>query len=188
MRTLTIALVHHPVVDAAGAVVTTAITNLDVHDLARTARTYGCGRYFLVHPIQAQRDLVARIREHWLTGSSGRRIPSRKEALALVEVAVSLEDVYASLGGRDAIEVWVTAARDLGDGAMSTSDAREALEGEGKPVLLLFGTGWGLDRSVLLAADRRLAPVRAAAPGATYNHLSVRGACAIILDRLLGDR
>ncbi len=186
MRPLSIALVHYPVIDAAGAVVTTAITNLDVHDLARSARTYGCGRYFLVHPIQAQRDLVLRIREHWLTGSSGRRIPSRKEAIALVEVAVSLDEVYASLGGREAIEVWVTAARDLGK-AMTMAAARTALEGEGKPVLMLFGTGWGLHQSVIEAADHTLEPVKAAIASG-YNHLSVRAACAIILDRLLGAR
>jgi hypothetical protein len=188
VRPLFIALVHYPVIDAAGAVVTTAITNLDVHDLARSARTYGCGRYFLVHPIQAQRDLVLRIREHWLTGSSGRRIPSRKEAIALVEVAVSLEEVYVALGGRDAIEVWVTAARDLGKGApLTMAAARDALEGEGKPVLMLFGTGWGLDVRVLEGADRLLEPVKAQVASG-YNHLSVRAACAIILDRLLGAR
>jgi hypothetical protein len=186
VRPLSIGLVHYPVIDAAGAVVTTAITNLDVHDLARSARTYGCGRYFLVHPIQAQRDLVLRIREHWLTGSSGRRIPSRKEAIALVEVAVSLDEVYASLGGRAAIEVWVTAARDLGK-AMTMGVARSALEGEGKPVLMLFGTGWGLHHSVIEAADQTLEPVKPAIASG-YNHLSVRAACAIILDRLLGAR
>jgi hypothetical protein len=62
-----------------------------------------------------------------------------------------------------------------------------------EPVLLVFGTGWGLAPSVLAAADVRLAPVYRdpllMAPGeAPYNHLSVRAAVAIILDRLLGDR
>ena len=38
-RRLAIALVHHPVLDKGGAIVTTALTNLDVHDLARSART-----------------------------------------------------------------------------------------------------------------------------------------------------
>ena len=57
-RRLAIALVHHPVLDAKGDTVTTAITNLDVHDLARSARTYGCSDYFIVHPITAQRDLI----------------------------------------------------------------------------------------------------------------------------------
>jgi hypothetical protein len=186
VRPLAIGLVHHPVIDAAGKVVTTAITNLDVHDLARSARTYGCGRYFLVHPIQAQRELVLRIREHWLSGSSGRRIPSRKEAIALVEVAPALADVYQALGGREGIEVWVTAARDVGP-VMPMAAARQALEGDGKPLLLLFGTGWGLHESVVHQADRALEPVKASLETG-YNHLSVRGACAIILDRLLGAR
>jgi hypothetical protein len=186
VRPLSLALVHHPVLDAAGAVVTTAITNLDVHDLARSARTYGCARYFLVHPIHAQRALVLKIREHWLEGSSGRRIPTRKEALALVEVASSLDEAYAALGGREAIEVWVTAARNLGR-ETTLATARTALAAAGKPVLLLFGTGWGLDRTVTDAADSVLSPIRAEA-GDGYNHLSVRAACAIVLDRLLGER
>jgi hypothetical protein len=51
------------------------------------------------------------------------------------------------------------------------------------PVLLLFGTGWGLTEEVLAAADRRLEPIQGAGD---FNHLSVRAACAITLDRLLG--
>ena len=38
-RRLAIALVHYPVLDGKGEVVTTAITNLDVHDL-RTERAH----------------------------------------------------------------------------------------------------------------------------------------------------
>ena len=184
MRPLAIGLVHHPVLDAAGAIVTTAITNLDVHDLARSARTYGVSRYFLIHPIQAQRDLVARIREHWLEGSSGKRIPSRKAALALVEVTPSLDAAYEAMGGRAEVEVWITAARDVRP-PIDFARARATLREEGKSVLLLFGTGWGLAPSVVDAADAVLPPIRA--EGDTgYNHLSVRAACAITLDRLLG--
>ena len=73
VRRCAIALVHHPVLDAQGAIVTTAVTNLDVHDLARSARTYGCSDYFVVHPIAAQRELVARICDHWIDGPGGRR-------------------------------------------------------------------------------------------------------------------
>ena len=75
---LAIALVHHPVLDGQGAIVTTAVTNLDVHDLSRSARSYGCSDYFIAHPIAAQRELVERIRQHWTDGSSGRRIPDRR--------------------------------------------------------------------------------------------------------------
>jgi len=174
------------VLDKEGKVVTTAITNLDVHDLARSARTYGASDYFLVHPIAAQRELVARICDHWRDGSSGKRIPDRKLALELLRPVSSLDEAFAALGGRSLVEVWVTAARDLG-APLALSEARLRLEGDGKPVLIVFGTGWGLAASVIDAADALLEPVRAASASG-YNHLSVRAACAIVLDRLLGSR
>ena len=81
------ALVHHPVLDGQGAVVTTAVTNLDVHDLSRSAKTYGCSDYFVTHPIAAQRELVTRILHHWTEGSRRpRRIPDRREALQVLRV------------------------------------------------------------------------------------------------------
>jgi hypothetical protein len=189
VRRLAIALVHWPVLDSQGATVTSAITNLDVHDLARSARTYGCSDYFLVHPVSAQRELVARICEHWRDGSSGKRIPDRKIALALVRTAVTLDDVYAELGGRESIEVWVTAARSVSSAAITVREARARLERaeETKPVVLLFGTGWGLARAVIDGADAVVEPI-AAAEASGYNHLSVRAACAILLDRLRGAR
>jgi hypothetical protein len=185
---LALALVHHPVVDAGGALTTTAVTNLDVHDLARSARTYGCSDLFIVHPVDAQRELVERIREHWLHGSSGRRIPDRKDAVELVRVVRTLDDAIAALGGRDSVEIWVTAARDVAP-PVTFPEAKLRLASTAKNVLLVFGTGWGLAAEVVTSADVVLAPIRAAVPpelNAGYNHLSVRAACAIALDRLRG--
>lgn len=185
LREVSIALLHHPVLDAQGAVVTTATTNLDVHDLARSARTYGCANYFLVHPIGAQRELVARICDHWTNGSSGRRIPDRKDALSLVRVVSSFDEVIERYGGRDQVEVWSTAARNVGS-TKRFAEARAELRAPGRPVLVVFGTGWGLASAIVEAADQRLEPISAEHP--VYNHLSVRAACAIALDRLLGAR
>jgi hypothetical protein len=189
VRRLAIALLHYPVLDGQGAIVTTAVTNLDVHDLSRSARTYGCTDYFVVHPIAAQRELVERIRSHWTEGSSGKRIPDRKEALSVLRVVPSLDDAMAALGGRSNVELWATAARriETSSRTLSFSEARRELEGEGgKPVCILFGTGWGLASGVLGTVDALLEPIAAAAGG--YNHLSVRAACAIALDRLCGAR
>jgi hypothetical protein len=185
MRRVAIALVHHPVLDAQSAVVTTAVTNLDVHDLARSARTYGISDYFVAHPIAAQRQLVERIREHWIEGSSGKRIPDRREALTLLRVVASLDEALEALGGRGGVEIWVTAARRLGP-CLTFADARSRVEADGKPVLVVFGTGWGLAPAVVDAADARLEPIESMRE--KYNHLSVRAACAIALDRLLGAR
>jgi hypothetical protein len=185
VRRLAIVLVHHPVLDAQGAIVTTAVTNLDVHDLARSARSYGCTDYFVAHPIAAQRELVTRIRDHWTEGSSGRRIPDRREALGVLRIVPSLDAAVDALGGRAAVEIWATAARELGP-TLPFADARARLEGEGSTVLLVFGTGWGLAPAVITEADALLEPIRAVVDG--YNHLSVRSACAIALDRLCGRR
>jgi hypothetical protein len=101
-----------------------------------------------------------------------------------VRPVATLEEACLALGGRGEIEVWVTAAREL-RAPVTLRDARERLAGPGKPVLLVFGTGWGLADSVIDGADVLLEPVRAREPTG-YNHLSVRAACAIILDRLRG--
>lgn len=174
---LAIALVHHPVLDAQGAVVTSTLTNIDVHDLSRSAKTYGCSDFFVVHPIEAQRTICTRIVEHWTTGSSAKRIPDRKDALALVRIVNTLADAKKSLG--EDTRVWVTAARTLGP-SLSWADGRAALA-SGPPVLLVFGTSWGLAPEVTASADAVLAPIDG---GAGWNHLSVRAACAIALDRL----
>jgi hypothetical protein len=177
---LAIALVHHPVLDAQGAVVTSTLTNIDVHDLARSAKTYGCSDFFVVHPIEAQRTLAARILEHWTTGSSAKRIPDRKDALSLVRIVNTLPEAKTALGAN--VRVWVTAAREIGT-SLSWRDARSSLDAEDdvRPVLLVFGTSWGLAPDVTSSADAVLAPIDG---GAGWNHLSVRAACAIALDRL----
>jgi hypothetical protein len=182
---IALALVHHPVLDRDGGTVTTAITNLDLHDMARSARTYGVSDLFVVHPIEAQRLLAERIREHWVSGSGKRRIPDRAAALDVLRVVPSLDDAYAAMGGRDAIEIWTTAAQARGPSVTSYADARARVDRSDRPVLVLFGTGWGLSRDLVEAADVRLEPIRARLETG-YNHLSVRAACAITLDRLFG--
>jgi len=180
------ALVHHPVRDRAGATVTTAVTNLDVHDIARSARTYGLRRYYVVTPIEAQHLLVQRIIEHWTTGAGRRRIPERHVALALCESLPTLEQAIADVQRREGSrpQLWATAARPSVDRPLVRfADAREQLRSVQQPVLILFGTGHGLADAVLQSADVVLEPIAGAGD---YNHLSVRAAAAIVLDRLLG--
>jgi hypothetical protein len=189
MRPLSIALVHHPVLDRGSGIVTSAVTNMDVHDLARSARTFGARSFFVATPIEAQRQLVEAILGHWREGSSGARIPSRREALAIVRVVPSVEAAIEALGGRAQVELWATAARtDAGLAAAlpSYEGARARLRAEDpRSVLVLFGTSWGLAPSLVDACDARLPPIASVADDG-YNHLSVRAACAITLDRLLG--
>jgi hypothetical protein len=180
---VSLALIHHPVVDRQGDVVTTAVTNLDVHDIARSSHTFGIEEFFVVHPVAAQRELVTRIVTHWVDGSGAKRIPDRKPAMECVRIVPALEDVVRALGGD--VETWVTSAGDGAQPGLGFDAAREALQASGRPVLLCFGTGWGLAPAVMERATARLLPIRSPRDDG-YNHLSVRAAVAIALDRLLG--
>ena len=182
MRRVSAVLIHHPILDRERQVVTGAITNLDLHDIARSAHTYGLAAYYVAHPIAAQRELANRVRDHWLNGSGSRRIPDRVPPMRGLCVVSSLQEALEQSG--EGTELWVTSARESGKG-ISHDAARELLASEGPPILIAFGTGWGLADEVMERADRYLAPIRS--PRADgFNHLSVRAAAAIIFDRLLG--
>jgi len=180
MRAVAAALVHYPVLDRQHQIVTTAITNLDLHDIARSARTYGLTDVFVVHPISAQRELAVTVREHWLTGSGARRIPDRTPAMSLLRVVAELDEVVVALGGD--VEMWTTSAGERAP-CLAHAAARRRLREPGPPVLLVFGTGWGLADSVCARAHAHLEPIRSPRSDG-YNHLSVRAAAAILFDRL----
>lgn len=174
---------HYPVVDRQGATVTAAITNIDLHDIARSAHTFGCSAFYVVHPVAAQRALAERIREHWVEGSGGVRIPDRKPALSDIVVVESLDAALERCG--PGTELWTTSAKELSPGIMELDRARRTLSQAGPPVLIAFGTGWGLAETIHERAVVHLAPIRSARADG-YNHLSVRAAAAILFDRLLG--
>lgn len=182
MTRVSTALVHYPCLDKNGNIYATSITNLDVHDIARSSRTYDVQAYYLVTPIDAQRDMAHAITGYWAGEEGMRRNVTRTDALSIVDVVVSLEDAIAKeteILGTKPLVVATSAKR----GPRSTTYAEMRDEMKRVPgMLLVFGTGHGLAPSVVDGADRVLAPIP---PRADYNHLSVRSAAAIILDRLL---
>jgi hypothetical protein len=184
MRSVSAVLVHYPILDRQRAVVTGAITNLDIHDISRSAHTYGLSAYYVAHPIAAQRELATRVRDHWLSGSGSRRIPDRVPPMRDLRVVSSLDEALEACGS--GAELWVTSAKG-GERALSHEAARERIQSEGPPVLLAFGTGWGLADEVMQRASHVLAPIQSPREDG-FNHLSVRAAAAIIFDRLLGRR
>jgi hypothetical protein len=181
---LHIALVHHPVLNKKGEVIGSAVTNLDIHDIARTARTYGVAGYYITTPFQDQQQLVRELLAHWQTGYGATYNPARKEALSIVHLAHSLQEVIALLTeqcGRRPLIVATSAllrGNSLGYGELGEKIGRK------EPVLLLFGTAHGLAPELLQLTDATLPPIKG---GTEYNHLSVRSAASIIIDRLLGS-
>lgn len=182
MRPFAVALVHYPVLDKNADVRSTAVTSVDVHDIARSCRTYGCDRFFIVHPVQAERELVAHIRDHWTQGEGCDRNSDRSAALELVEVVESIAVAREHFGSD--VEIWATSARCHSDRGLSHGRARMLLGEQGGPILLLLGTGYGLTAESIESAAHLLDPIE---PEASYNHLSVRAAAAILLDRLRGS-
>jgi len=180
-RNLHIALVHYPVVGKHGEVIATSLTNLDLHDIARLSRTYGLGGYWICTPLEDQQMLARSLLAHWLDGSGARANPHRSHALGLVEVVSCLEDAIAAVQAKTgrSPRVVATSAR---EGSTSAAQVRAWLDEDA--VVLVLGTGHGLAPAVLAQAQAILRPVRFLE---TYNHLSVRSAAAIVVDRLVGD-
>ncbi len=186
MGDLYVALLHHPVLDKNGAVVTTAVTNMDVHDIARLARTFGVRGYYVCTPIPTLQQLVRRIVLHWEEGPGAAYNESRKDALALVRLADELDAAVTDVERETGAMPRLVATSARGGGTRLRYDAlRRRLETDPRPELLIFGTGWGLTREVLDRCDDVLEPVNGTGD---YNHLSVRSAASIILDRLRNGR
>jgi hypothetical protein len=186
MADLYVALLHHPVYDKTGAVVTTAVTNLDVHDIARQSRTFDVRAFYVCTPVETLRRLVARIIRHWDVGPGATYNATRREALALVRQAPDLDAAMADIERETGHlpRLVATSARG-GPVRLTYAALRARLAAPGPPALLLLGTGWGLATEVLERADDVLEPIAGAGP---YNHLSVRAAAAIMLDRLRNGR
>lgn len=177
MADIHIALLHYPVYNKGRKIVASCITGVDLHDIARSALTYGIKRYFVVNPMPAQIKFAERITGCWRKSESFTRNWTRAEAFKLVELMPDLDSVLKKL--KDPLIV-ATSARS--QGKIKFSDLKRKLRVLKRPVLLLFGTGWGLAEEVLDGVDLVLEPIRGRG---TYNHLSVRSAVAIVLDRLL---
>jgi len=179
-----IALIHHPVVDKNGEVIAAAVTSLDLHDIARTARTYGARGFHVVTPLEDQQVLVGRIIDHWVTGVGSQYNPDRQEALSLIRVWPTLEATLAEVAreeGERPLTV-VTSAR-KGHQDLSHAGLHKMVRDD-RPIMVIFGTAWGLAPELMENADYRLAPIGG---NGHYNHLAVRSAAAIILDRMLGE-
>jgi hypothetical protein len=181
---LFLALIHYPVLDRNGRIVTSAITSLDLHDIARAARTYSVRAMYVVHPVAEQREFALRVLDHWRLDHGRLYDSRRREALDLVEVVGNLE---AALRAAETVAkafpllVYTSAKQDDGTSCM---ELRSKIENTGgPPIMLMLGTGFGLAPAMRQLADIILEAVHG--PG-DYNHLSVRAAASVILDRLAG--
>jgi tRNA (guanine37-N1)-methyltransferase len=181
---LYVGLLHYPVYNKNYDTIASAVTTFDLHDCSRLAKTYGVKTFFVITPLEDQQELARRVLNHWTVGYGAAYNWTRKEALELMAVSPSLEACIEEITSREAEKpvLIVTDASRKKAPALTYAEARAMVMAD-KGILLLFGTAWGLVNDVFEKADYLLDPVE----GTTdYNHLSVRSAAAIILDRLAG--
>ncbi|MCF7858251.1 MAG: RNA methyltransferase [Candidatus Cloacimonetes bacterium] len=174
-------LLHYPVYNKHGDIVTTSITNLDIHDIARSCKTYAIKKFFIITPLESQKLLLNRILKFWKSDIAKKYNNDRVVALSLIEYAADIESAVKkiSLQEDECLIVSTTAVSLLNQ--ISLND----LKGKNKSVLLLFGTGNGLTKDIHRQADHVLKPIEGKGD---YNHLSVRSAVAVVLDRLSSEK
>jgi tRNA (guanine37-N1)-methyltransferase len=180
---LYIFLVHYPVFNKKGEKITSAITNFDLHDLSRLARTYGVKGVFIIQPLEDQRKLAEELIEYWLSKKGAQYNPLRKSAIELVKLFETLDSAISEVEKIEG-EKPVLLGTDASPKRkyISCEEVRKILWE--KPVVLVLGTAWGLCDEVLDRCDYFLEPIWGRLD--PYNHLSVRSAASIFIDRILG--
>ena len=180
-----IALLHYPMYNKRQDIITTSVTNLDLHDISRVARTYNVEGFFVVHPSPSQHRLIKEIVSYWQEGYGGSYNPDRKEAFNRLRTVESLQEVLNTIQDETGQkpDTIATDAR-VYPNTVSYHNMKDMIFNNEQVFLILFGTGWGMDRSLIESCTYILEPVQG---DASYNHLSVRSAVSIITDRLLGE-
>lgn len=179
------ALLHTGVMLPGGVEGTSSVTSIDIHDIARSACSYGLKNYFVVTPLEDQKKIVQKLLGFWQEGAGVAYNPSRHEAVMRAQHADNLAEVVAEIEKIDGVRpvIVATSARPLADKEIITYHDQEKVWKEKRPVLLLFGTAQGLAPSIIEQSDFVLCPIRGFS---RFNHLSVRSAAAVVFDRWLG--
>jgi len=176
-----LALIHYPVVNKKGDSIASALTTIDMHDIARAGKTFGVKGIFVVTPLEDQKVLAREVIDHWVCGVGGKLNPFRKQALELISIVSSFNEAVDEIAKKDKKPV-ITVATSAADhnGSISTESFSRELNDKCSH-LIAFGTAWGLSDEFIKACDIILEPVRG---NTGYNHLSVRSAVSILLDRI----
>lgn len=182
-RNLSFCLCHSPVVLENGKIGCSSLTNLDVHDIGRISRSYGMGPFFVLHPLNDQRQILNTILEHWQMREKGHA--DRKKALDLARPVHDFEEIkdWCDMYYGQA-PCWIISSANWPEKVAPVASVKEIREMcEERPVIICLGTARGLAVHQLPFNFLRMRPIRFL----DENHLSVRAAAAIIADRILGD-
>jgi hypothetical protein len=185
LSNVSIAVIHYPAYDKNGNIVATSLNNVELHDLARTCMTFETDLCYIVSPLPKQRQLMDQLLDHWLKGYGATYNPDRSLALRKIVMRSTLEEVLSDMDPHNRPLVIGTSSRERGTRTISYEELRKRVRTAGERFLLLFGTGWGLTENVIEQCHMMLPPLKGAGD---FNHLSLRVAMGIILDRIFGER
>ena len=93
-------------------VVATAVTNFDIHDIARCARTYRDGRFLCDHPAGEPGSAGGENHSPLGRGAGSVYNPTRKESLSLVRISRTIDEA-----DREISELWQKKVRRIATGA-----------------------------------------------------------------------
>jgi tRNA (guanine37-N1)-methyltransferase len=178
-------LMHDEIMLPQERIGTTSVTSLDLHDIARSARTYGLKKYFIVTPLVDQQRIVKTLLDFWNIGAGVTYNKERHEAVSLVELYSTFDEVkkrIVELENKEPLVI-ATSAKAGSDIDIITYKDQGMIWKFERPVLFVFGTGRGLANAFMSLCDYALVPLKGMS---SYNHLSVRSAAAVIFDRWLG--
>lgn len=180
-----VALMHTQINVKEGRVGETSLASIDIHDLARSSSTYGIKKGFIVSALQDQHIILDTFLDFWRSGRGKKYNDTRHKAMSIIDPAYCLDEVVEKIEkieGKKPLLI-ATSAKNQNNAQHIDYYSQGLVWQSNRPVLLLFGTGQGLSDAVLDQCDYLLLPIY----GLTdYNHLSVRSAIAVILDRWLG--
>lgn len=181
MADIFMAVVHFPALDRNGRIVATSINSMEIHDLSRICMTYDVKLCYIVTPLERQIDMLKAIKRYWLEGPGLTYNRERAETLKRLKEVESVEEVLREIQEEGTPFILGTSATHRGKGKVSEADVRRIQKD--RPVLILLGTGYGLADETLSLCDAMLPPIR----GRTgFNHLPMRVAAGILIDRILG--
>jgi hypothetical protein len=182
---LYVALIHFPVMNKKDQPIGSALTTIDLHDIARASITFGVRGFYVITPYEDQATLANQVIEHWTKGVGSKLNPFRKNALELIRVTKTFEDAVSSIEQerKEPVVTIATSAKEK-PGSITIEKLQQKLENKASHVII-FGTAWGLADELIDTCDFILDPIS----GKTdYNHLSVRSAASIYLDRIINGR
>jgi hypothetical protein len=147
--------------------------------------TFGINLCYIVTPLPKQREIMERLIDHWKEGYGATYNPFRRDALGKVRIRRDVAEMVEELRQEGEPMIIGTSSRERTGKGITYKEVQEEIARAERPIHVLFGTGWGLSDEVVGLCERMLVPIRGKGD---YNHLPLRVALGITLDRILGER